>query len=316
MFVSAKESGEASDFTLSGTGMALTALGLSVKNNGANKIDGQDAKILLNNAEFSSSSNSFEINGLTITAMNTTAEDEVITVTTEQDTDGIYDLVKNFLKEYNSLVNEMDKLYNADSAKGYEPLTDEEKSALSETEVEEWEEKIKASLLRRDDNLSTINSALQEIMSSGIEINGKTMYLHDFGIENLGYFNAADNEKHAYHIDGDPDNEYTSGNADKLKTMISNDPDTVISFFTKLSQNLYGKMSELSASRDGYRSFGNFYDDKKMKSDYTDYTSKIAELEEKLADYEDTWYSKFSKMETALAKMQSNSSAVTSLLGG
>ena len=316
IFVSAKESGEVNDFTLSGTGKALTALGLSVKNNGANKIDGQDAKIMLNNAEFSSSSNSFEINGLTITAMNTTAEDEVITVTTEQDTDGIYDLVKNFLKEYNALVNEMDKLYNADSAKGYEPLTDDEKSALSETEVEEWEKKIKDALLRRDDNLSTVNSALQEVMASGIEINGKTMYLHDFGIENLGYFNAADNEKHAYHIDGDPDDEYTSGNADKLKTMISNDPDTVISFFTKLSQNLYGKMSELSASRDGYRSFGNFYDDKKMKSDYDDYTSKIAELEEKLADYEDMWYSKFSKMETALAKMQSNSSAVTSLLGG
>ena len=35
---------------------------------------------------------------------------------------------------------------------------------------------------------------------------------------------------------------------------------------------------------------------------------------EKLNDYEDKWYSKFSKMETALAKLQSNSSAVTSLI--
>lgn len=316
MFVSAKESGAASDFTLGGTGMALTALGLSVKNNGANKIDGQDAKILLNNAEFTSSNNTFEINGLTITAMNTTKEDEVITVTTEQDTDGIYDMVKNFLKEYNSIVNEMDKLYNADSAKGYEPLTDEEKESMSESEIEEWEEKIKSSLLRRDDNLSTINSALQSIMSSGIEVNGTTMHLYDFGIETLGYFNAADNEKHAYHIDGDPDDSSTSGNADKLKSMIASDPDTVVSFFTNLSRNLYDKMTELSKSRDGYRTFGNFYDDKKMKSDYSDYTGKIAELEAKLADYEDTWYAKFSRMETALAKMQSNSSAVTSLLGG
>ena len=47
-----------------------------------------------------------------------------------------------------------------------------------------------------------------------------------------------------------------------------------------------------------------------------DYTSKIADLEEKLKDYEDKWYSKFSKMETALAKMQSNASAITGLLGG
>ncbi len=315
-FVSAKESGAANDFKLTGSGGALTALGLSEKNNGAKKIQGQDAQITLNGATFTSTSNVFQVNGLTFTAMNTTEQDETITVTTEQDTDGIYDMIKDFLKEYNAVVNEMDKLYNADSAKGYEPLTSEEKEAMSESEVEEWEEKVKSALLRRDENLSGINSALQEVMASGIEVDGKTMYLFDFGIENLGYFNSGENEKHAYHIDGDPDNEFTSGKTDKLKSMIASDADTVISFFTQLSQNLYGKMTDLSKSQDGYRTFGNFYDDKKMKSDYEDYTSKIAELEKKLADYEDSWYAKFSKMETALAKMQSNTSAVTSLLGG
>ncbi|MBO5283725.1 MAG: flagellar filament capping protein FliD [Lachnospiraceae bacterium] len=282
----------------------------------ATKVNGQDAEIYLNGAKFTNKNNTFEINGLTITALNETAAGEAITLTTEQDTDGIYDMVKNFLKEYNSIINEMDKLYNADSAKGYEPLTSDEKDAMSETEIEEYEKKIKDALLRRDDNLNTISSALKSIMSSGIEVNGKTMYLFDFGIETLGYFEAADNERNAYHIAGDPDDESTSNDADKLKSMISNDPDTVVSFFSKLSQNLYSKMSDLSKSVDGYRSFGNFYDDKKMKSDYDDYTTKIKELEEKLNDYEDKWYAKFSAMETALAKMQSSANAVTSLLGG
>lgn len=282
----------------------------------ATKISGQDAVIYLNDAEYRNSTNTFEINGLTFTALNTTKDGEEITVTTEQDTDGIYDMVKNFLKEYNAIVNEMDKLYNAASAKGYEPLTSEEKEALSDSEVEEWEKKVKDALLRRDDNLSTVNSAMQAVMSAGITINGKTMYLHDFGIDTLGYFNSPDNEKHAYHIDGDPDDGDTMNNPDKLKSMISNDPDTVIAFFSQLSKNLYDKMTDLSKSVDGYRSFGSFYDDKKMKSDYDDYTSKIKDLEAKLADYEDKWYAKFSKMETALAKMQSNANAVTSLLGG
>ena len=40
------------------------------------------------------------------------------------------------------------------------------------------------------------------------------------------------------------------------------------------------------------------------------------EAEEKLADYEDKWYKKFSAMETAMAKMQSNANAITGLLGG
>lgn len=285
------------------------------KGSGATKINGQDAIIELNGAEYTNNNNTFEINGLTFTALSATGDEE-ITVTTEQDTDGIYDMIKNFLKEYNELVNEMDKLYNADSSKGYEPLTDDEKESMSEKDIEKWEQKIKDSILRRDDNLSTVNSALQGIMSAGIEVNGKTMYLFDFGIENLGYFEAADNERHAYHIAGDPDDASTMNAADKLKTMISNDPDTVVSFFTQLSRNLYSKMTDLSKSVDGYRSYGSFYDDKKMKSDYDDYTSKIKELEAKLTEYEDKWYAKFSKMETALAKMQSNASAVTSLLGG
>ena len=283
---------------------------------GATKVSGQDAMITLNGAEFTGSTNVFEINGLTFTALNETKVGEDITVTTEDDVDGIYDMVKSFLKEYNSIINEMDKLYNADSAKGYEPLTDDEKDAMSDSEVEKYETKIKDALLRRDSNLSTVSSALKEIMSGGVDVNGKTMYLSDFGIETLGYFEAADNEKNAYHIAGDPDDANTSGKSDVLKSMISNDPDTVISFFSSLSKTLYTKMSDLSKSVDGYRSYGSFYDDKKMTSDYNDYKTKISELEEKLNDYEDKWYSKFSKMETALAKLQSNSSAVTSLLGG
>lgn len=319
MFVSAKESGKANDFTLSGSGYALTALGCSMKNNkddGAVKIDGQDAKILLNGAEFTSNTNVFDINGLTITAMQETADGKSVTLTTENDTDGIYDMIKGFLKDYNELINEIDKLYNADSAKGYEPLTAEEKEAMTETEIEEWEEKIKGALLRRDNNLSSVRNMLIGGMSSGFEVNGKTMYLSTFGIGTLGYFEAADDERNMYHIDGDPDDESTSGDADKLKSMIASDPDSVVSFFTQLAKNLYTDMSEASKSVDGYRTFGSFYDDKKMESDYKDYTSKIADLEERLADYEDSWYSKFSAMETALAKMQSNANAVTGMLGG
>lgn len=282
----------------------------------ATKIEGKDARIVLNGAEFTSANNTFAVNGLTFTALAETKADEVVTVTTQDDTDGIYNMLKDFLKEYNSIINEVDKLYNADSAKGYEPLTDDEKDAMSESEAEKYETKIKDALLRRDSSLSSIRSGFVEVMSKGIEVNGKTMYLSSFGINTLSYFTAGDNEKNMYHIDGNPDDASTSGNADKLKSMIASDPDTVVSFFTQLSKNLYSKMNDLSKPVEGYRSYGSFYDDKKMKTDYDDYKTKISDLEEKLADYEDKWYKKFSSMETALAKLQSSTSAVTSLLGG
>lgn len=323
-FVSAKESGAANDFKFTakdGNGAnVLSALKLEVNpsdtsGKGATKIAGSDAEIMLNGAKFTNSSNVFDINGLTITALNETKPGESVTITTQDDTDGIYDMVKNFLKEYNSIINEMDKLYNAEDKK-LDPLTDDEKEALSDREVEEWEKKITDSILRRDENLSTVSSGIKGVMAEGISINGKTMYLSDFGINMLGYFNAPDNQKNAYHIDGDPDDSDTSGNADKLKSMIANDPSTAISFFTKLSQNLYDKMSDMSKSVDGYRSFGSFFDDKRMKTEYTDYNSKISDMEKKLNAYEDSWYKKFANMEKAMAKMQSNTSAVTALLGG
>lgn len=278
------------------------------------KVDGEDAEITLNDAPFTFSSNTFEINGLTITCKGET-KGEVISLTTENDVSGIYDMVKNFIKEYSSLINEMDKLYNADSAKGYEPLTDEEKDAMSEKEVEKWEEKIKDSLLRRDSTLSTVSSAMKEIMASSFTVGGKSMSLADFGIETLGYFNAADNEKNAYHINGDEDEETLKTKDNTLKEMITKDPNTVVDFFTQLSKSLYGKLDKLMARSDS-SSLNSVYDDKKMKEDYDDYTSKIKTAEQKLTDYEDKWYKKFSAMETALAKMQSNASAITGLLGG
>lgn len=279
------------------------------------KVDGEDAEITLNGAPFKSSSNTFDINGLTITCKGETAVGEKITLTTENDVSGIYDMVKNFIKEYSSLINEMDKLYNAESSKGYDPLTDEEKDSMSEKEVEKWEEKIKDSLLRRDSTLNSVSSAMKEIMAGGYTVNGKTMYLSDFGIETLGYFNAADNEKNAYHINGDEDEETLKTKDNTLKEMITKDPNTVVDFFTQLSKTLYAKMDDLMARSD-YSSMNTVYDDKKMKEEYDSYATKIKEAEAKLTDYEDKWYKKFSAMETALAKMQSNSSAVASLLGG
>ena len=282
---------------------------------GAYKQAGEDSEIILNGAVYTGTENTIKVNGLTITCNALTAADEEITLTTKNDTSGIYDMIKNFIKEYSSLINEIDKLYNAESSKGYDPLSDEEKDTMSETEIEKWEKKIKDSLLRRDSTINTVGSTMKEIMSSGFEVGGKTMYLYDFGIETLGYFNAAENEKNAYHIHGDADDVAVKNETNHLMAMINSDPDKVIGFFTQLSQKLSENMTKLMSTSE-YSSINKVYNDKKMKLEYDDYTTKIKEAEAKLADYESKWYKKFGAMETALAKMQSNASAVTGLLGG
>jgi flagellar hook-associated protein 2 len=349
LFVSAKETGKKADFNFTADGEnwqsslnTLNKLGLltnteadkfakavkeqvpeyadsdlaSIKQslgftNLASKIDGSSAKLVLNGAEFESDSNTFTINGSTYTINHVpTDTNENITVNTQMDYDGVYDVVKNMLKEYNSLVNEMSKLYNADSAKDYEPLLSEEKEALSEKEADEWEKKIKDSILRKDSRVNEIMSALTEVMSSGIEVGGKTVYLSEFGISTQGYFEADKNERYALHIDGDPDDQVTGGNTDKLKSKIAADPEQVMEYFQQLSANLYDKLYEKMTDNSSMSSIYKVYNDKQLASEATDWDKKIADLEDKITAIEDKWYSKFAKMETRLAKLQKNQTAV------
>ncbi len=276
------------------------------------KVDGVDAEITLNGAKFTSASNTFAVNGLTLTALEVTTKD--VTITTTEDTDGIFDMVKNFFTEYNKLINEMDTLYNAERAKGYEPLLSEEKDALSDSEVEEWEKKIKDSLLRRDSTLGDVASAMKTVMMQGVSVGGKTMYLSDFGINTLGYFNAKENERNAYHIDGDKDDATVATNENVLKSMIASNPDTVMEFFTKLANNLHDELYDKMASTTASSAF-TVYNDKTMKDEYDSYTDKIKTQEDKLNDMIDKWYSKFSAMETALSKLESKNNAVASMFG-
>lgn len=280
----------------------------------AHKIQGQDAEFKMDGVDYTSKNNNLTVNGMTITAMEANPGKE-ITLTTTEDTDGIYDMIKGLFTSYNELIIEMDTLYNADSAKGYEPLTSEEKDSLADSEIEEWEKKVKDSLLRRDSTLSNVTNAMKMVMMTGVTVNGKTMYLSDFGIETLSWDKAKDNERGAYHIDGDPDDVNSKTNEDKLRTMIAKDPDTVANFFVGLTRNMHDELAK-KMSPTKLSSALTVYDDKKMKEEYDQYTKDIKKQEEKLNAYIDKWYAKFSAMETALSKLQSKNNSLTSLFGG
>ena len=313
-YISAKQGGAANDFSIEDDtedGSILSIFGLS--GGDSNKIAAQDAEIVLNGTTYTSDKNAFSINGLTINATGVT--DGEITITTATDYQGAYDTIKDFLSEYNDLINEMDKLYNADSARKYTMLSEDEKESMSDEEVEKWEDTIKGSLLRKDTQLSTVMNVMTNAMLKSFTINGKDMHLSTFGIKTLSYFNAKDFEHHAYHIDGDEDDENTSTETDKLMKALMEDPEGTTQFFADLCKNLYDSLDNIMSKTSEYSSIYKVYNDKQLQKDYDNYTKKIKEAEEKLSDYEDKWYDKFSKMETALAKLQSNQSIVSSMLG-
>lgn len=354
IFLSSSATGASTDFSLKSDGSdasknLLNTLALNTDasevteaSKRATKIDGSDAAIVLNGVVYTSSSNNFSINGLSISVnavtdsvdlskaktngsldadkisdmlVNTPLNDsEAISITTSTDTQGIYDKIKDFITSYNNIINKMTKLYNADSAGNYEPLTDDEKSEMSDSEIEKWETKIKDSLLRRDSTLSTVMSAMTTAMSGGATVNGKTYFLSNFGISTLGYMNAAENEQNAYHIDGDEDDENTSGNTDKLMTALNSDPDTVVDFMKQMATNLYNAIDKQMTSTT-LRSKYSIYNDKEMTTQYKNYTTTIKEWETKISDKEDYYYKKFSSMESALSKLNSQTSSLSGLIG-
>ena len=334
LFLSAKKSGDDSNFEVTSDDVeTLAKLGLASKDDidalnagrddeskitagAVTKETGSNAKLILNGAEFESSTNTFTINGSTYTINSMPADkDEIISITTSTDYDGVYDTVKKMLKEYNDLVNEMSKNYNAESAAKYDPLSDEQKAEMTEKEIDEWEDKIKSALLRKDDTLYDILNTMNNTAMTGVKVGDKTMYLTDFGISTMGYFEAEENERYALHIDGDPDDEAVAGKDDKLKSLIASDPETVTQFFAGLAQNLYTNLySKMGSS--SLSSIYKVYNDKELASEQKDWEKKVSDLESKLKDIEDKYYKKFASMEKMLSSINSKQSAVSSYFGG
>ena len=57
------------------------------------------------------------------------------------------------------------------------------------------------------------------------------------------------------------------------------------------------------------------YNDKEMTKTLTGYKSDLTKLETKLADIENRYFKQFAAMETAMSKINSQSSALMSMLG-
>ena len=273
-------------------------------------VKASDSEILLNGAKMTSSSSTVSVNGLNIELTGLTKAGEPITFSVASDTDAVYNTIKNFFTEYNSLMKEMNELYNADSAKGYEPLTSEQKKDMSYDDIKLWEDKIKASLLRSDTTLGSVRSAMRNAMMSQVTYDGKTYSLASFGISTSSDYT----EGGLYHIYGDTDDAVYADKDDKLRKALEEDPDAVVNVLSDIFSKLRTTMSEKMAGSKVSSSL-TFYSDIKMKDDIKDYEKQIKEWETKLANMEDAYYSKFTKMETALAKLQSQSNSLSGLFG-
>ncbi|MGE5606481.1 MAG: flagellar filament capping protein FliD, partial [Bacteroidota bacterium] len=142
----------------------------------ANEKSGEDAKVVINGVTTQKKSNTFTMNNVTFTL---TGEGKAA-VSVNADVSEISDKVKEFVDKYNEILDQLyDKTTEVRPTSGgkynyYLPLTDEQKEAMTEDQIEKWEEQAKKGLLRGD---SILKDAINSMRSSVSRVIGTTRTL-------------------------------------------------------------------------------------------------------------------------------------------
>lgn len=321
----------------------------------ASYVKGQDAifqvKVNGKTMNLARSSNSVEIDGMTLTfkeTFNTVAgaggvdgvitneelseaidggsvnsifkeDGEAVTFKAETDADTIVDAVKKMVEDYNEIMNSVKDLYTTrpaqtNTGKSYEPLTDEEADGMTETEIENYEEKAKQGILYMDSDLSSLYNSLRSVLT------GNSGLLKSIGLST----------------------EYSDGKTTlkldetALRQAISEDPEAVKDAFVSSKDNgaaTDGLMAQMNKVVNNYagtsgatkgiliEKAGSKYSptaalDNTMLDKMNDIDDEIEKWQGKLSDKVDYYTNKFTQLEMLINQMNSQSSALSGLMGG
>ena len=280
---------------------------------------GQNATLTIssdgeNFTTYTSASDLFEFDGTTIDVsksgdFNAESEDDYITVEVTKDTSGIMDVIKGFVNDYNTLLADLYKETSTSRPKSkgeyYDPLTDEMEDEMSEKEIEKWNENAKTGLLYNDRNVMNFVSSLRNAMST---------YVEGFGLADMGITLTGDWKE----------NGKLEINESKLESAINAYEDKVTDFFTKASEGLAAKLEGVVDNAISTNSTGYGYlsalagiegtrtnTDNQIYRQMKSIQDLIDRLNEKYEKEQSRYWSKFTALETYMAKMQSQMSYFT-----
>ena len=303
---------------------------------------GQDAKFTVTvngeQIEMTRSSNTVSIDGLNITMKDifdgsknedgTPAVDSAgrpknsVTFKSTTDSDKIVDAVKSMIEDYNTMMAEIKSAYStlpyqkSSGAFGnYEPLTEDERSGMTESAIERYEEKAKQGILFGDRELSTLYSKLQNVFSPAGE-DGAT--LRAMGISTSFSIN-----------DG---TQTVTLDESKLRAMLESDPDRVAEVFTKTS-GTGGVMQNMKDQLDKYakttgepkgiliQKAGSPLSSLSLlnntwQKEIDNLNTQIEKWQDKLSSQVDRYTQQFSRLEVLINQMNSQSSTLAGLMGG
>ena len=282
------------------------------------KIAGESAKAVIDGKEYTSNSNSITTGSVVYTLNKVSKNNgteaapnyEGTKVTVNSDNESIVKNVKKFVEDYNKMIDELNtQIYKKYDAT-YLPLTDDEKSSMSEEQIKKWEEKAKTGLLAADSVLKeTVNSmrtALASIISgTGNEYNS----LSSIGITTTDY-----TEHGKIELD-----------EDKLNKALTADPDAAYKLFGTLTdttseRGIAHKLSDamntaLNKVKEKAGTTADLGDQSTVDLKITRLNNQMKTLKTRMEKQQSSLYKRFNAMETAIAKLNQQSNYVTSAFG-
>ncbi len=272
---------------------------------------GTDAELVINGVTTSRSSNTFTVDGLTLTAVKETGESEAATlISTERDVDNVVSTIKSFVNDYNSLIKKLNDLIKQDATyRNYAPLTDAQREEMSEKEIELWETKAKTGLVRNDSTISSFLAQMRGAMYMSSETGGLALY--NIGIETGKWDTAGqlvlDETKLRNAIASDPDGvqslfaDRNNGLAKRLSTIADG--------VAKLSVATPGALVKLAGAKDWSANAKN----NEMYIQLYTINDKLKTLQSKYNTERERYWTQFSAMETSMASLSSQSNMITSM---
>lgn len=286
---------------------------------------GQNAEVVINGHTTQRTSNSFSINGITYNLSGTTAPGETVTITTQTDTDKIFDEIMSFVEQYNELVDALNGALREEKYRDYPPLTDEQKKDMSEKEIELWEEKARSGLLRNDSTLSSTLSQMRLSLFSAVK-NEAAGVIRD--LAQIGLVTTAD------YMDGGkivldtssrtmPNGERMDGEA-RLRYYIENHGEELYHLFMGDGEE-YGEQGVLRRMRNSLDNAIDSVTERAGREGRTNHQftlgrqlnsieDRISNFERRLQQMEQRYWSQFTALEKAIAQMNSQAEQMWSML--
>ncbi|KAA9018038.1 flagellar filament capping protein FliD [Niallia endozanthoxylica] len=279
-------------------------------------VEAENASFTINGLETNRPSNTFAINGVTFTLKQTFNDSTdatkntapPVTIAINNNNDAIFENIKGFIDKYNELIGKIQEKTQQERFKRYTPLTDEQREQLSDKQQEQWEEKAKSGLLRRDQTLTSLLSSMRMDFYGKVEsekINPIYNQLASIGIKTT-----------ANYLEGGK----LEINEAELKKAIEEDPESIEALFNAsgtnnsqkgIAQRLYdtvGRTMDILYEKAGksYSTNNQFAIGKQLNN----IDNQMDSLEDRLKAMEDRYYRQFTAMEKAIQNANQQSAYI------